>query len=95
MSIFKKTAGTNMVVPKYSIRVLDENWVETAQMLRKDYDKKWLEVTAATGIVDGEELPVTRLTFESTQDEYIDIRVKLALKKIDEINENEKAADKK
>lgn len=91
MSIFKK-AENNMMVPKYSIRVLDENWVETAQMLRKDYDKKRLEVTAATGIVDGEEVPVTRLTFESTQDEYIDIRVKLALKKIDEIDE---AADKK
>lgn len=94
---FKKNDATSnqAAMPKYSIRVLNENWVETAQILRRDYNKEWLEITSANGIVDGKETEVTRITFESDQNEYIEIRVNLALKKIDEIEEKTEEPEEK
>ena len=79
----------------YALRVLEGGYEDCVRLLRKDFDKHDIRMTDTTVKVDGADTEAVRLTFESTDDEFLEIRFALMKKGIGEIKETKEEEDEK
>ena len=88
MALFNKKAEKK---PEFFIRVMGEDWIEVAKMLRsKKYNKHEIRIEDDVACVDGEK-PTVKIYFDGNINDYVNCLVDLALQKnIVQIEEDEK-----
>ncbi len=95
MGIFKKEL--KVADPRYSVRVMAKDLNEVINLLRSDsYKKHDIQIVDTTSELNGEKVELVRVLFESSDEEYIDIRCDLKDKGLEVLKEAKKVeAEKK
>ena len=88
MKLFKKEQKVTEPKKVYAIRVLEDGYKEALDLLRKGFNKRDICMTDTAVKIDGADVEAVRLTFESNDDEYLEIRYQLKEKGIKEQKED-------
>lgn len=97
----KKKATENQnngqeLMKKYSVPVMEADWTSVCDLLRKSYNIHEMSLRDGTVAIDGEDAAVVYVTFQTTEETYIEFRVQLGSRNIGIIKtDSEEGGEKK